>query len=1093
MRLLLAMAIGCCAVASAQIETFTIREEFGVSHPHQIIDFDLHSKPDPHNSYVIGPDGTEVPFQLLRDGRIAVETDLPARGEKTWRLYQGHAWRGSPGGVTVTTTATGYELTNGLTGIRIPRSAAELAPVQGVRYRNGTWTAAGPNYLLDAAEHRLGAKALAVEFPERGPLKVIAELSYTFARTSDYYRCTIEVEAGQPSVLIEEDTNLDLRYQFLVSPGLDPDQARYRGHHATSIASGHFANGKVYTQPTSEDGIRDLPFDAPAHLPLMAVWDPWIFDSGWYWQLYSASAPREANLFGIFAGRPSEALGAGFSGAGVYTTKDRTTGIRVTMTRRMPNGVVFDRIRFGWGIFAGTKADLGGAGETPGIGRQMNLHSGINLNKLHRYPVDADLKTAAKPLYMSRTAVEKMAFQTRQDPGYFRHLWDADPTARGLMDYWQQDPRKHDELVAEVRGLAHDLVQSLVNGNGIYDFRLHYWMAGLEMSRSANWISAILGSSAATAEDKRVARDAAVLFGEVLWDDDFVPLFEGHGVNLGTANMPVQQRGYRDLYALLLQELPEMRERARAVTEGARRDLRGTVSETGAHMGSTHYLGASMGPLMSTLQQLQTAGVWDAFREEPRITKFAGFLMNFLSPPEQRFGGIRKLVSIGDAGTESSELFGQLATAFAQSNPELSARLMWAWRRDGALHSGFYGTTILKIDESLPVKDPRLGDAAFPGWYTVQRNGWETRDETAVWFVNGDFYRDHAHEDNGQVLIYALGAPLSNDWGSLYDPPAPGALVHNAPVPETLVKSRWDGELQRENLGFRWQGATQEAFESFAHSSYSRASFHLRDGATWQRAVYSMHADPARPVIVIRDTFGGTGADAPKIVSFNVTAAGAVETPAGPVTPPPVDVERNLPTSSPGQTLGEGLSRFGFTGVTQAGRIAIDADIYTEGAMQASIGHWDFRGISSIEQGEFRRANDGKSFDEEQHILRLRGSHGFVTVMLPHRHNDPRPDSVTTRSGAIISKTGDETITFNEDSWNFRGPHGAGAGLFGSGSAGAGDYAVSGGPAEIFTEDGHTAVTMHGAAGRRTVRWPGGERTLEYGGGKPVTVDLTAN
>jgi hypothetical protein len=157
------------------------------------------------------------------------------------------------------------------------------------------------------------------------------------------------------------------------------------------------------------------------------------------------------------------------------------------------------------------------------------------------------------------------------------------------------------------------------------------------------------------------------------------------------------------------------------------------------------------------------------------------------------------------------------------------------------------------------------------------------------------------------------------------------------------------------------------------------------------------------------------------------------------------------------------------------------------------IGHWAHRSAPAFEQSEFRRANDGKSFEEAQHILRLRGNQGFLMVILPHRRNEAPADSVSENAGTITVKTGDETITFDENSWTFRGPQGAGAGLFGSGTSGAGEYGMSGGPGEVFQANGQTAATLHGAAGPRTVRWPGGERVLEYGGGKPSSVALTAN
>ena len=73
-----------------EIQAFTIQEAFGVSHPDQIVDFDVAADVDPASAYLVGPDGREVPFQLLEGGRkVAVRTDLPAGTSKTWKLMSG--------------------------------------------------------------------------------------------------------------------------------------------------------------------------------------------------------------------------------------------------------------------------------------------------------------------------------------------------------------------------------------------------------------------------------------------------------------------------------------------------------------------------------------------------------------------------------------------------------------------------------------------------------------------------------------------------------------------------------------------------------------------------------------------------------------------------------------------------------------------------------------------------------------------------------------------------------------------------------------------------------------------------------------------
>jgi hypothetical protein len=1028
----LAGALLAGAVAASNhgevIQIFEIREQFGVSHPKQIIDFDFSKQIDPKNTYVVGPNGSEVPFQVLHDGKIAMEAELPAYRKATWTLHAGHAPELFAGFVQVLERQTYYEVTNGVTGVRIARSTAgsaqNRAPIQGIFYRDGHWAATGPNYLTDDRGARLNARSMQVRFVERGPLKVIIEVSYGFDRPElvyggkvliprgiGFYKSTIELQAGQPSILVEDDTDIDLQYSLDVFDGLRPDKARYRGHHSTSVANGYEADGRQYRmwhERPAMDAIRDLQYTTPApssytgtasYLRRMAIWDPWVFDSGWYWMLYNSHAGGDSNLLGIFAGRASEALGAGNSGPGLFTApgvanQAPAAGITFQSNRRSPDARVFPRVRVSWGIFIGTKGnDLGDPYTVQNIARQMNLHGGINLNKVHRYQTTFDDPAGGyKPLYMSREQVRKLITRVATDEDYYKQLYNAEPTARPLLEMWRDaSGRKMHELVQGTEDTAKDLLNALVNGDGIYDFRFHYWHGGLEMSRQAVWINSVLTSDLANANDKARVKAAAVLFANILFDNDFVPMFEGHGLNMGTANMPVQQSEYKDLYAILLSFQPMMQGRVESAERNALANLHHTVNEYGAHMGSTHYIGASMGPLLSTLQQLKTAGIVDAFRSEDRVAKFADFYLNLLTPPEPRFGGYRKLISIGDASTESSELYGQLATPFADTNPGLSSRLMAAWWQSGAMHSGFHGSTILKIDDTIPPANANLGSATFPGWYTVLRNGWATRNETSVWLVDGDFYRDHAHEDNGEVVIYALGAPLSIDWGSMYSPQVPGAFMHSLVIPESVLHCGWaDTNPPLESTGFRWRNAKVETFESSTTSAYVRASYQSPNGTTWTRSIDSIHPDENYPILVIRDAFAGPDASSTKILTLNLMASSTGSTPQGTVL-----------------SLSPGLNKFEFTG-----QWLDDWYLYTRTNVptQATIASWGHQWHPGREQAEFQKAN-GRPFEEHQYILRLRGTNDFTTILLPYRKGTRHQmDLSMDGSKIVVTQNGATTI-----------------------------------------------------------------------------------
>lgn len=65
----------------------------------------------------------------------------------------------------------------------------------------------------------------------------------------------------------------------------------------------------------------------------------------------------------MFAGRASRTLGAAWSGVQVITRpaadgRPPQAGLRVECNRRAPDARVFPHVRFQWGLFVGTRADL---------------------------------------------------------------------------------------------------------------------------------------------------------------------------------------------------------------------------------------------------------------------------------------------------------------------------------------------------------------------------------------------------------------------------------------------------------------------------------------------------------------------------------------------------------------------------------------------------------------------------------------------------------------------------------------------------------------------------------------------------------------
>ncbi len=931
--------------------------------------------------------GQRLDLTTLGDGVHELMTDW------TWTLQSGRAPQPYPEAVQVREEqAEGvWEITNGRLGIRVPAGGIPpdpqraSAPVQGVQLRDATWTGGSQNTIGFAGGSQV--KNITTTFVERGPLKVVVEIAYELDR-GEYrygqqlvspagpgkYRCRIEVQAGQPSVLFEEDTDCQFSYSFPLGE-VTLNQARYNGHSVRDERHGYRPDGKP-ASGRGADSFFDLPFDANYassyvtdlrnHLiRWMHPWDPWIFDSGNYWMLYDKDGEQDSPLIGYYDGRASRLRNAGAVGVGVYTRAaaagaEPHAGLTVQAWQRSASAQLFRDPRFQWRLFIGAKdADMADWRETQPIMRQMNLHSGINLNKVANWQFDfPGPPNGYGNMYMSKDAVEAMTERIRTDQGFYNFAYNAVSYYRDLIDMWRDESGDRVHQMADLlwRG-AHDGLNTLVNGGGIYGFG--YWHAGLEASRALMRADQILSSDLATEADRQAVRQALIFYASTIWDDDHAPLSVPAGVNLGTANMPIQQQNYREMYALFLPEHPMMEGRTGGVGERALNMVRRTINEHGAHMGCTHYIGAAMGPLMSTLQQLKQLGLVDAFQVEPRLKKYAEFEMNFSTPPDPRFDNRRVRPAIGDSEPgEATEFLGQLATAYADIDPDLSARLMGAWKQAGKPESDFHGATILKIDETLPEADPKLASIHFEGWYSALRFGWGTPNETVAWFVNGGFYSDHASNDLGEPIIYALSAPLSLDFGTMYSPHSPGGFLHSVVLPEASIGAPWLQNPPDVTKGPRWRQPVTEEFASEPRQAWSRARFTMGE-TTWTRTVKVAMLRDDLPAIGIRDEFGGGDAEASKVFLLNLMADGPVETPEGP---------KNV---GQGFVVPTGVTRLRFTGQV--------FDKHPTGGID-----WDLYVIADAPQEAFlAQYEHNVRGGEKQTILRLRGTGRFQVVIVP--------------------------------------------------------------------------------------------------------------
>jgi hypothetical protein len=384
----------------------------------------------------------------------------------------------------------------------------------------------------------------------------------------------------------------------------------------------------------------------------------------------------------------------------------------------------------------------------------------------------------------------------------------------------------------------------------------------------------------------------------------------------------------------------------------------------------------------------------------------------------------------------------------------------------------------------------------------VLRAGWGTPNETALWLLDGDFYQDHRHYDQGAIALYALGVPLSLNWGSLYQPHTGGAFLHSVVLPESQTGHPWDQSDVPLEAGSFWRSSTPESFLAFRTVSRASARFQAADGTTWVRTLWLFHPEAERPIILIQDHLSGAGADAARVFSLNLMAQGDVATPAGKVTPPLPGGQ--LPSAGTVFPLKAGVNRLGFTG-----QLGVDWDLYTLAAtdQQAHVGNWGHNWHPEQEKSEFARSLQ-REFEERQHILRVRGTGPLQVLLLPYPRGKARATEVKQQGDQLVIAAGKTVTILGPTSYAFNGPNHKVLASFRTGRAESGELAVSGPPTEVVVDAQRATITAHGAKGVRRIQLPGkwrvddpqaaaaglalveGQWQFDYPGGAPRTVTL---
>jgi hypothetical protein len=603
-------------------------------------------------------------------------------------------------------------------------------------------------------------------------------------------------------------------------------------------------------------------------------------------------------------------------------------------------------------------------------------------------------------------------------------------------------------------------VNELANYDNLWFPNTSYYQLYLnEFAYTFPQCTALILNSNSTLSQKNGCKVILGLAGSLLWDNDWWPSgnINGQGTttsgdNGGLQNQIVQWYQYRAEAAAQLYFHPYLASKVALGNSYTLGSINAMANQYGSGASSMHYQGTYTTPTYEAFGMAAASGQFPNFTfANPGYPwrQHARWYLSGLTPPEPRFGNVRKCLSDGDGLTEATcaANLGILAEGLGSADATTAGNAIWGWTQTNTNKNYTVDPiTVWSINPLVPPVAPTLASINFPGYWSIARYGFGTPYETTVHFINGDFYslQGHRHDDDGQISIYAQSAPLALDWGAMYSPSTGASYCHNRVVLDSELSGNlgaWNNDAPNcaapgpTAAGGGLLAASETNFNAFINSTQSIGTFGYGDGTVWTRVVRTIAADPAYPLIYVKDSFSGPSAAVGKTLSWNLMATGSVVTPAGVVMPivrysgPP-----NAPTgcNSPAAQypsngtvypLTNGLQQFTFTGASWRAHATggINWDLWqipNSGSAQFFIGNWGHGCSTPRETAEFQAAN-GVPFNERQDILRVHDTGTFQTLIAPYRNGETPMRTVTIESCGIQVVQGPEVTCFNDSALTY--------------------------------------------------------------------------
>lgn len=292
-----------------------------------------------------------------------------------------------------------------------------------------------------------------------------------------------------------------------------------------------------------------------------------------------------------------------------------------------------------------------------------------------------------------------------------------------------------------------------------------------------------------TTEQRNYCLRAFAFLNYCLYDENRWPA-RYQGFSRGNVNFHSDDYTARAVVSCLLKGHPLQKEWMAFVEREMAFEFDSSVFPGGAWCEAPNYQGFTMHYLMIAMRAMQLNGFAD-FATEPRFRATMDYFFRIQTPLDVR-AGIHLLPTVGDTTScfHSQSLqntFSWAATLF-QDDPKLSGLMMHAWQRAGSIifaaHSLGAGKgwihPLTFTDPELPASGPSepLQSERLPGYGAIFRNNYGTDRESYLLFKMGPSDQ-HYDSDEGGFHWYALGKPLSLDFGSMYKPSIVQPWLHS--------------------------------------------------------------------------------------------------------------------------------------------------------------------------------------------------------------------------------------------------------------------------------------------------------------------------